>query len=361
MTPGSAKYRRRGQPLLALAVLLLAWAGARAMLWESPFARIRAITQVVPVVARAATPLVAASRESLSPSGTVTVLPGDEAPDVAGFCSVPSAPLLGHTAYRIAGAIPLMEAVRPVDMPKAPMARGQTDSLSTRSVPVGVLAMTGQRAWRVDGWMAWRSGSGLPRVANGARPASYGGTQIGLAMRYELSQGDRRPALHLRATHAPDRPRQSELAAGFGLRPLASIPVRVQGEARATSSAGRTELRPALLAYTELAPLDLPLGLTGEGYAQGGWIGGRNRTPFADGQARVTASLAQSGPVRLRAGAGVWGGAQKFAERLDVGPTLGLELATGPASLRLSVDYRQRVAGDANPGSGLAVTLSTGF
>jgi len=360
MTHGSAKLRRRGQPLLALAVLLLTWAGARAMLWESPFADVPILSQVGPVVAPAASPA-AASPPPVRSSGIVTVMPGDEAPVAGGVRSALSASLQGPAAYRIAEAIQRTEAVAPADAPSVFTLSGQNGPISSRPVPAVVAAITGQRAWRVDGWMAWRSGSGLTQAATGARPASYGGTQAGLAMRYDLALGDRRPALHLRATHAPDRPRQSELALGLGLRPLAHIPLRVQAEARSTHSAGRTEVRPALLAHTELSSLDLPLGLVGEGYAQGGWVGGRDHTPFADGQARITASLAQAGPLRLRAGAGVWGGAQKFAERLDVGPTLGVELTAGPAPLRLSVDYRRRVAGAASPGNGLAVTLSTGF
>lgn len=360
MTPGALTRRRRGQPLLAMAGLLLAWASARAMLWESPFRDLQEpVRKFAPAAAEPAPPMV--NPEPLRPSGIVTVMPGGEAPMTAGFRALGPVLAEGPAAYRIVEPDRQADEATPGQRPAALIALGATGPNSSRTVPAIVAGVAGQRAWRVDGWMAWRSGSGLPQAANGARPASYGGTQAGLAMRYDLSRGDRRPALHLRASHAPDRPRQSELALGFGLRPLKGIPLRLQGEARATRSAGGAELRPAMLAYTELAPLDLPLGLVGEGYAQGGWVGGRDRTPFADGQARVTASLAQAGPVRLRAGAGAWGGAQKFAERVDVGPTLGLELAAGPAPLRLSIDYRQRVAGDASPGNGLAVTLSTGF
>ncbi len=215
--------------------------------------------------------------------------------------------------------------------------------------------------WHLDGWVAWRSGSGLPSAASGARPASYGGTQAGAIARFDLASGAHRPAVHVRATYAPDRPRQSEIAAGAGLRPLGGLPVRVMGELRATRAEGRTEVRPAMLAVSELAPMLLPLGMTGEGYAQAGWIGGRYSTAFVDGQARVTRAMATVGPARLRIGAGVWGGAQKFAERVDVGPTVALDLATGPVGARLSLDYRVHVAGDATPGDGLALTLSTGF
>ena len=86
-------------------------------------------------------------------------------------------------------------------------------------------------------------------------------------------------------------------------------------------------------------------------------VGGRYRTAFADGQLRITRAVIGEGRFRASLGAGAWGGAQKFTERLDVGPTLSIDLAP----VRLSVDYRIKIAGNAAPGDGLAVTLSTGF
>jgi len=49
------------------------------------------------------------------------------------------------------------------------------------------------------------------------------------------------------------------------------------------------------------------------------------------------------------------------AAGLDVGPSASLDLKIGAALARVSMDYRLRVAGDAEPGSGVAITLSTGF
>ena len=66
-------------------------------------------------------------------------------------------------------------------------------------------------------------------------------------------------------------------------------------------------------------------------------------------------------PMRLSLGAGSWGGIQRDASRLDVGPTLRLDLTVGEVPARVSVDWRERVAGDAAPESGVAATLSTRF
>jgi hypothetical protein len=65
--------------------------------------------------------------------------------------------------------------------------------------------------------------------------------------------------------------------------------------------------------------------------------------------------------TEVRAGGGVWGGAERHAARLDVGPTAALSFRLGDAPLRLAVDYRWRVAGDAAPQSGPAFTFSAGF
>lgn len=222
-------------------------------------------------------------------------------------------------------------------------------------------AIAASSRWRTDAWVAWRAGSALPAMAAGPRPASYGGSQAGFVTRYRLFHSSSDPALYLRTAFAPDQPRQTELAAGIGARPLARVPLRVQAELRATRTPGDTEVRPAVLAISELAPIDLPFGFGADAYAQGGWVGGRYSTAFADGQVRVTRPIARAGPLRIGAGAGAWGGAQKFAERIDVGPTLDISVGRGPLPFRLALDYRIKAAGNASPGNGIAVTLATGF
>ncbi|MCF8497577.1 MAG: hypothetical protein K9G32_03930 [Sphingomonadaceae bacterium] len=47
--------------------------------------------------------------------------------------------------------------------------------------------------------------------------------------------------------------------------------------------------------------------------------------------------------------------------RLDVGPSARAWVPAGPARLRIDASWRFRVAGDAQPGNGPAVTLSTSF
>ena len=71
--------------------------------------------------------------------------------------------------------------------------------------------------------------------------------------------------------------------------------------------------------------------------------------------------MLRAGKAQLRLGAGAWGGAQDGAKRLDLGPSASFDLPVGRVNTRLSADYRFRVAGDAAPGSGAAVTFSAGF
>ena len=61
---------------------------------------------------------------------------------------------------------------------------------------------------------------------------------------------------------------------------------------------------------------------------------------------------------RYSAGFGVWGGAQKGLNRLDVGPRVSARLTR---NIRLSLDYRYRAFGNAQPGSGFAVALGSDF
>ena len=190
----------------------------------------------------------------------------------------------------------------------------------------------------------------------------YGGSQAGAVLRYRLSLlSALQPTLYLRASSGLAYPRGEEVAAGFSIRPIPKAPVALMAEGRVTRTTSGTIVRPAVAVVTLLPPARLPLGLRGEAYVQAGFVGGRDSTAFVDGQARVEKPLLRSGRTELRAGGGLWGGAQRGASRVDVGPTATLSVPIGPAGARVSADYRIRVAGRAAPGSGAVLTLSAGF
>ncbi|WP_340587177.1 hypothetical protein [Erythrobacter alti] len=217
----------------------------------------------------------------------------------------------------------------------------------------------GTSRWAMDAWALWRQDNDSPLLTG--RP-SYGRSQVGAVMRYRLAPSSRHaPQMHLRASAALEGRRERELALGISARPVPPIPVRLAAEARVSETERRTEPRAAAYAVTEFPPLDLPGGLTGEAYLQGGYVSGDFATPFVDGQARITRDLAETQDFRLSAGAGAWGGAQEDAKRLDIGPSAAVSFSVGQARGRVSADYRFRVAGDAQPASGPALTLSAGF
>lgn len=218
------------------------------------------------------------------------------------------------------------------------------------------------RRWSADAWLLRRGGGG-GTLAGGLAPATYGASQAGAVLRYRLApDSGHRPAAYLRTTATLNGSGEKEAALGLSARPFANLPVIAAAELRATAQPGGTRLRPAAMVVSEVPPFALPRKLRGEAYAQAGYVGGRHATAFVDGQLRVDRQVASIGRAELRAGAGAWGGAQQGASRLDVGPAATMAMALGgSASARLAVDWRFRVAGNAEPDSGPALTLSAGF
>lgn len=365
---------RRGQPLAALALLMLGWVGARTALWasapqplpEPPAALPDPTRSVAPERSVGAPPIDAPARPrtlapspraapSLAPPLEPVPAPSTEAPP-------PSQP-------RVAAAHQMlfMAGMAGVPLPENALA---ANSSATVSPPVPFLpaARAEARRWSGDGWLLWRQGgngfnlpgAGLPGAS--LPSGAYGSSQTGLVLRYRLAPASPlRPTLYLRATSGLYVPRGEELAAGLAIRPFKRVPVALMGEARVTRTLSGDVVRPAVALVSEVPPLALPLGLKGEIYAQAGWVGGKDHTPFIDGQARLDKPVARMGGAELRLGAGAWGGAQNGAKRLDMGPTATLDLPIAGVNTRLSADYRLRVAGDAAPGSGAAVTFSAGF
>ncbi|WP_421837370.1 hypothetical protein [Novosphingobium sp.] len=223
-----------------------------------------------------------------------------------------------------------------------------------------------KRRWSADGWLLVRAGDQPPALAAGA--AAYGGSQAGAVLRYAFAPVSAlRPQAYLRVSGAlGNRVRQNEAALGLMVRPLRRLPVAVLGEWRLQAQSGQTRTRPVVMAVTELPPLRLPLGIEAEAYVQGGWAGGRGATPFYDLSASFQRRVMHPLPgAQLSAGGGVWSGGQRGAARLDLGPRIELRTMVGPPSrrigVRVGVDWRFRVAGRAEPGSGPALTVAAGF
>ena len=391
----------RGQPLLAVAVVLAGWTAFRMLTWSVPdsfqphFDRsmptirsaIPANTVAAPVTGDGSgsaqeaggnplywpvvrQPLLPAPDATLSPARQLPTwhdralkrpLPGaSPAQANAAMQASGAQAIVGHNLMLAAGLSRLqVPAAFARLMQRAPL---QSPAALPASPPVPVLAAgpaPSAGRWTADGWLFLRGGSGGQLAAG---QPSYGRSQAGAVARYELAPGSRhRPQAYVRASSALQGAREHEAAAGLSARPLPAVPVRAGAELRVRDGAYGSEVRPAVLAVTEFAPLRMGQSARAESYVQAGYVGGDFATPFVDGQARVTVDVAEFDRPRLSVGGGVWGGAQKGAARLDVGPSAALTFRLGQANSRLAVDYRWRVAGDAEPKSGPALTLSAGF
>ena len=388
---------RMGGPLAALGVVLAIWVTGRAILWESPFAPPGLIEEVEELLAEGVNP-----SRPVSPSEPV----GDDDRFVAVEGSSGSARIAG--GFGDAGAQPAFTVGAGDGVPDAVRARiasalghrrlwqaaltsdpravswlarqtvdqDQGGSVFDGPVIAGEVPPTRSQArmdgaktadrWSLDAWAFLREGSGAAPISQGRVPV-YGASQMGARLRYSLAPSSGYdPRLYARGYRALiDKP-ETEIAAGGSLRPVPSVPLRLAAEVRATDNDFTTEVRPALYAITEIPPVALPLGLSAEIYAGAGYVGGQAQTAFADGQASVLGELGnfdlrKSDDLRISVGAGAWAGAQRDASRLDVGPTMRVQLAVGSVPARLSIDYRERVGRDASPVSGLAATLSTQF
>ena len=112
-----------------------------------------------------------------------------------------------------------------------------------------------------------------------------------------------------------------------------------------------------------LGPVPLAAGLTLDGYGQAGVVARDGPEGYADGAVRVSRVVASPGAARIELGLGAWGAAQLGATRLDAGPSASavVPLGSSGAAVRLSLEWRARLAGNATPTSGPALSIGTDF
>ncbi len=378
-----ASAQRRGGPLAVIAVLLFVWVAGRAAFWEDPFA-IREIgfaeaERTIPNAQNSFdNPAVATSVMPQAIPGAPPSLPWQAA--VLPGLSVPAAlvPESSEAGWSrrmsptiAAGHQFLMAAAFSVDWPveETVVSRAAPGTLGASVNPAFPPTPSSQQSldrWSLDAFAFFREGSTRQDPSQGRVPV-YGANQIGANVQFRIAPDSANdPRAYLRAYRALVSGGETEVAAGVSARPVGAVPVRLAAEVRVTESGFRTEVRPAASLTSELPPVGLPANFTLEAFGGAGYVGGGADTFFADGQATVTREVAAfegvaGEPVRFSLGAGTWGGAQKDAHRLDVGPTMRIDLSVGDVPARISVDWREQVVGEAVPSSGVAATLSTRF
>ena len=367
--------RRAGQPIIVLVALLLGWTAMRVAVWESPFPQPATFDLVAANSAEGSSqPTLAAVGPSPSSAEEVIARPYDaNAPivspqtvtvDMPRTEPIPPAKIkAGRSEVLVSHHLLWVEAWAQMPVPGdvAQVIRDASVRPDSQLVETGQNQSAPAKRWSADGWLFLRPDAALA-AETGPRFASYGASQAGAVLRYRLSPSNAaRPTAYVRATQALAAGREHEIAVGLSARPIAGIPVSAHVELRATRGSVSSEVRPAAFTVTEMPPFDLPLGLRGETYMAVGYVGGDFATAFVDGQVRIDREFARFDLGKLRVGVGAWGGAQQGAARVDLGPSASMDVKLGAIPARVSVDYRLRAAGDAEPGSGAAITLSTGF
>lgn len=340
----SAAVQGRGRPLRFLALVVIGWVVLRvALLWPQTGSLPEAIRQALPLPSFG-------PREppALHPTVTATVMPARTVSMARG-----RSPVLFH-------ALPALRRVAdPVRVELATLGLfqfGAAEYTDGQPAPVPLPAAAAPQVrfeprpprWSASGWLSVRQGSGLSAAPGG----QLGGSQAGFRIAY-LVVPPHRVALFGRVVTPLSGPGR-EASVGVEWQPTRA-PVRLVAEQRFALEGGRGGPGLGLVAGTDSR---IAGGFRLETYGQAGAVRRDRVEPYADGAARATHPIPGT-PLAI--GAGAWGAAQRDAGRLDVGPSATLSLPVGGQRVRVALDWRQRVAGEARPGSGLALTLGSDF
>jgi hypothetical protein len=348
--------KRGGRPLRFLGTTLAGWTGVRLMLlWPGA-----AIVASAPI---GVTPHI---EQATAQAPTETTMP-----ETVGCCRDRPMPRIAAARGRYWSAGPVIGTPVPHRYSREVMAlalAGLTDFGEARATgprqsvlvapplaapPLLQRARTASR-WSASAWLIVRDGHAAGPAFGGDQ---LGGSQAGARLAYMLDRTHRIAVVARVATPLSDKGR--EAAIGVEWQPASRIPVRIVAEERLSLGGGKNG--PALGVIAGINPAPVALGFRLEAYGQAGVIDRGSTQGFADGAARIARPVVTIGPIKFDVGGGAWGGAQQGAARLDVGPSLGAVVPIGPVPVRINLDWRQRVAGHARPGSGLALSLGTDF
>ncbi len=324
-------------PLRFIAVIILGWAGVRAWMLMPEAVIPAGEAAEAPTAVPTAPPRVETERAITTPLEQPLLMPKATRAAVR-----PSPPPIAVAAI-------VQHAQAPLG-PVTPIAQAPPIQIWPQPRPAAAAPLIGLRGvdrWSASAWLLVRG----DQRATLASAGTLGGSQAGFRLGYRLT----RPLALSARISSPLRNRDAaEAALGLEWRPLEAMPVALLAERRqAIGRDGRSGF--ALLLHggsswrlPERARLDL--------YAQAGVVGTRSRDLFADGAAHLGV------PIRgIEIGAALSAGAQPGLARLDVGPQVTLRVPFGQERLRVTAEWRFRIAGDARPGSGPALTLASDF
>lgn len=265
------------------------------------------------------------------------------------FAQAPYAPPAYPPAYF--GYSPPWGYASPPTTP-LPTAAAQPPLPSTTPALPQVQQPKGFDHWQVASWAIYR-----PQLYNGSTPSlapngMLGGSQAGTRVLYRF---DPRLAASARlSSPLGGTTRGSEAALGLRYQPFPDVPLAITAERREAIGTGGGRSAFALFAEAGAWDVPLPYRMRGDAYLQAGIVGADSRDLFIEGGATMTRPILW----KLEGGLGAWGGVQPGLGRLDVGPRLSLPVKDG---WTLHADWRQKVAGNAAPDSGPALSFAADF
>ncbi len=327
-----------GRPLRFLAVALGGWVMIRVAILLPEIASLPA-ADVIPRLIEVLVPNVSAARLG-RPRAVPPVAIAEMASPAVAF-DEPRAPPARLVLPKPVDAVPIPamrgkigRGVERIPSPLAPPADVSTPSRLNGSA-----------------WLLVRGGP-AGTVSGGQLGASQGGVRVTYAL-----GARRRFALAVRIA-APIKGAGRELAIGMEWQPT-RLPIRLIAEQRFVLDGGRGG--PTLGVIAGYGPSAIAPGVRLEAYGQAGGIARDGVEGFVDASARVTHPLGKLGGTRVDIGVGAWGSAQRAAERFDIGPSIVVTVPVARKSLRLTLDWRERMAGTAKPGSGPALSIGSDF
>ena len=207
-------------------------------------------------------------------------------------------------------------------------------------------------------WLLIRNGSaGAALLSQG----QLGGAQLGARVRYPALELNRSlnlgPALRV---SSPLMGLGREMALGVSVARSGSVPFELIAERRIGLDAG-TPNRWALLISGGSSNVALGRGVELDVFAQAGIVGLKTRSPFVGASALARKPIATTASAKVEIGVGIWGDAQQGVARIDAGPELSIRFTETSIPIRISAQWRQRLAGHALPTSGPALTVGTDF
>ena len=267
--------------------------------------------------------------------------------------SEPPPPLVRPVAPAFYASVPVLD-----EWPLSRLAAASSAPLgypppTPQSFPAANPAVDARKFDRVHltTWAMLRAEGFSASTSSLASGSALGGSQAGARLAYQFT---REIGATLRSTSTIGQS-GGEVALGARVQPFRSIPVWATLERRqrvGRYGGGRNAF--ALFFEGGLWERPLPMDFRLDAYLQGGVVGFNSRDGFIDGAVTATRPVFRN----VSAGLGLWGGAQPGVHRVDAGPRVTMKVRN---NLKIHLDYRQRLTGNAEPGSGAAVTLAGDF